>query len=304
MNIELPQTRPYDGLFVLGSRLDDGGGAEEIGAIIVKAAYLLTPSGGTDTHEMVIDPDPDASTLLLEDKGEADPDGFVVTRETDLAPYKPVPDIAVEHFLDGLDGGGAEVEVDDTTWLTRSLGLTPPDLVVPFHRRDGNLHLFGYHPRSLGPRASEAGTPPLDSSVPVPTLPTFPPRETTLLGDIIGYQNRFLNFHRRGDGFTAAAAVSGALLAGQRITVRKAGADAFSVTLTHPPLTALYRTWCGHGPDRAPFWTRVRLGAMRADTLILNPDQGRAEIIWRAVWRWADAPKNSYRAVRVSEEGI
>ena len=84
--------------------------------------------------------------------------------------------------------------------------------------------------------------------------------------------------------------------------MRKADADALSVTLALPQLTALYRTWCGDGPDKAPYWTRVRLGAMRADTLILRPDAGRAEVIWRAVWPWTDEPADRYRAIRVSEE--
>lgn len=300
MNIELPQTRPYDGLFVLGSRLDDGGGAEEIGAIIVKAGYLLTPSGGADTHLMEPDPDAAASALVMADEGVmfADPaDGFDVTREADIALYKPLADVVVEGFRVGLDIAGAEVRVNGAVWLTRTEdidrdGDLDDDDVADLEAAslaDRNRHLFGYQPRTENPRRQDADADPEDKPL--------------SLADFDNYSNQFLNFHRRGGGFTAAA-VSGALVAGQRIAVRKAGADAFSVTLTHPSLTALYRAWCGHGPDRAPFWTRVRLGAMRADTLILKPDQGRAEVIWRAVWRWADAPKNSYRAVRVSEEGI
>ena len=299
MNIELPETRPYAALFAVGNRLS-GGSVQQIGSIVVKVGCLLTPSGGADTHVMEPDPDPAASALVVADEGAAGADGFDVTREADLAPYKPLPDIVVEGFLGGLDATGAEVRVDGVTWLTR----TEPDPPLnAFYLADRNRNLFGYQPRSLTPREGEAGNP-LSAPVPDPLEPDdFPLRETTLLGDIAGYRNRFLNYHRRGGGFTAAAAVSGALVAGQRITVRKAGADAFSVTLTHPPLTALYRTWCGKGPDRTPFWTRVHLGAMRADTLIVKPDEGRAEVVWRAVWPWANAPQDSYRALRVSEGG-
>jgi hypothetical protein len=42
---------------------------------------------------------------------------------------------------------------------------------------------------------------------------------------------------------------------------------------------------------------------MRADTLLLRPDAGRAEVIWRAIWSWNDEPADTYRAVRVSEGG-
>jgi hypothetical protein len=88
---------------------------------------------------------------------------------------------------------------------------------------------------------------------------------------------------------------------GQRVTVRKASADALSVTLSIPTLSALYRAWCGDGPDKALYWTRKSLGPMRADTLILRPDAGKAEVIWRATWHWADEPADRYRAIRVTE---
>jgi hypothetical protein len=299
MRIELPQTRPYAALFAVGSRLS-AGAVQEIGSIIVKAGYRLTPSGGADTHVMLPDPDPALSALVMADEGAAGADGFDVTREADVAAWKPTADIVVEGLLTGLTVSGAEVTVDGITWLTR----TEPDPPLPaFHLADRRRNLFGYQPRSLTPRREEAGDP-LAAPVPDPVEPEdFPLRDTTLLGDITGYQDRFLNFHRRGGGFAAAAAISEALVAGQRVTVGKAGADALSVILTHPPLAACYRTWCGSGPDRAPYWTRVGLGDMRADTLILRPDQGRAEVIWRSIWPWADAPKDTYRAVRVTEGG-
>jgi hypothetical protein len=298
MNIELPQTRPYGALFAVGSRLS-GGEVQEIGSIIVKAGYLLTSSGGADSHVMTPDPDAAASALVLADQGApfADPaDGMDVTREADLAPFKPLADIVVEGFRSGLDIAGAELRVNGTLWLTRVedinndgvldatdvAGLEAPSLA------DRNRHLFGYQPRSESPRQGDAKADPTDKPV-------------SLL-DFDNYSNRFLNFHRRGGGFTSSAAIADALTTGERITLRKAGADALSVTLALPPLTALYRTWCGRGPDKPPYWTRIRLGAMRADTLILRPDAGRAEVIWRAIWPWADEPTDRYRAIRVSEE--
>lgn len=300
MNIELPRTRSYGALFAVGSRLS-GAAVQEIGSIIVKAGYLLTASGGADSHVMTADPDAAASALVLADQGApfADPaDGMDVTREADIAPFKPLADIVVEGFRGGLDIAGAELRVDGTLWLTRIedingdgllnaidvAGLAAPSLA------DRNRHLFGYQPRTEGPRQGDADADPTDAPA-------------SLL-DFDHYSNRFLNFHRRGGGFTASAAIAGALGSGQRITLRKAGQDALSVTLALPPLTALYRTWCGDGPDQPPYWTRVRLGAMRADTLILRPDSGRAEVIWRAVWPWADASKDRYRAIRVSEGGV
>jgi hypothetical protein len=300
MKVELPKTRPYGALFAVGNRLS-GSAVQEIGAIIVKAGYLLTLSSGPDTHVMAPDPDAAASALVLEDQGNTGTDGMDVTREADVAPFKPVSDIVVAGFLADLTPAGAEVRVNGTLWLTRS---EPNPPLPAIYLADRNRNLFGYQPRNLAPRRDEAGNP-LSAPVPDPLEPEdFPLRDAPLLADIVGYDNRVLNFHRRGGGFTAAAAVSGALVAGQRITVRKAGNDALSVTLSHPPLTALYRTYCGTGPDKPPYWTRIRLGLMRADTLILRPDVGRAEVIWRSVWPWADEPVDSYRAIRVSEGGV
>jgi hypothetical protein len=305
MKIELPKNRPYGALFAVGHRLS-GGSVQEIGSIIVKAGYLLAASGGPDTHVMTPDPDATASALLLTDEGSSGADGFDVTREADTAPFKPIPDVVVESFRAGLDVAGAELRVDGTLWLTRVEDingdgvLNAADLagLEALGLADRNRHLFGYQPRTGNPRKSQAGAPPPG---PMPD----PQRPPTLLENLTGYDNRALNFHRRGGGgFVASPAVSGALTAGQRITVHKAGAVKLSVTLSHPPLTALYRTYCGAGPDKPPYWTRIRLGVMRADTLVLRPDANRAGIVWRSIWPWADEPVDSYRAIRIGEGAI
>ena len=257
MKIELPTTRPYGALFAVGNRLS-GTAVQEIGSIIVKAGYLLTASGGADTHQMTPDLDPAASALVLADSR----DGVEVTREADIAPYKPLTDIVVEGFLAGIGPSGEEVRVDGTVWLTRIDDLDGDGVVddaddagiEPLSLADRDLHLFGYHPRTVTPRSGEAGNP-LTEPVPDPLDPETISRCATrrCLTTSRATTNQFLNFHRRGGGgFSASAAVSDALTAGQRITVRKAGADALSVTLTHPPLTALYRTYCGTGPTSRP----------------------------------------------------
>lgn len=300
MKIELPATRPYGALFAVGDRLS-GNATQPIGSLIVKAGYVLSASGGADTHQMLPDPNAAASAIVAADQGAIGGDGMDVTREADIAPYKPVSDIVVEGFLAGLDASGATVRVNGAIWITR----TEPNPPLPgIHLADRNRNLFGYQPRSLAPRAGEAGNP-LSAPVPDPLLPShFPLRGTTHLGDIVGYSNRVLNYHRRGGGFSATGAVSGAFVTGQRVSVHKAGAEAFSVTLALPPLTALYRTWCGRGPDEPPYWTRTPLGVMRADTLILRPDGGRAEVIWRSIWAWGAEPEANYRALRVTEGGL
>jgi hypothetical protein len=291
MKIELPQTRSYGALFAVGQRLW-GAANQQIGSIIVKASYLLTASGGPAAFAMNPNPDPAASAIVAADQGALFDDhanGMDVTREADIAPFKPLTDIVVEGFGSGLGVKGVELHVNGTLWLRR---IEDIDGLSAASLADRNRHLFGYQPRTEAPRAGDAASDPNDK-----------PKS---LAEFDTYSNRFLNFHRRGGGFSASAAVADALSAGQTVTVHKVGpddtlSDALSVTLSHPALTALYRTYCGSGPDQPPYWTRVRLGVMRADTLILRPDAGLAEVIWRAVWPWADEPVERYRALRVSE---
>jgi hypothetical protein len=302
MNIELPSTRPYGALFAVGSRRS-GSATEEIGSIIVKAGYLLEETTGAQTHVMTPDTAASASAMVLTDQGAIDPDdGMDVTREADIAPFKPMADIVVEAFVSDLAGNTAAVTVDGVSWLTRDAGTPPLD---GFYLADRGRNLFGYQPRSLTPRKGEAGNP-AGMVVPDPFDPDEfdGPDDPVLLDEIAGYDNRVLNFHRRGGGFSATGSIAAALTAGQRVAVLKNGAEEFSVILAHPPLTALYRIYCGTGPDKPPYWKRRRLGAMQADTLILRPNSGTAEVIWRSVWRWADETGDSYRAIRIGEGAI
>jgi hypothetical protein len=294
MNVELPRTRPYDALFVVGTRLAADERVEQIGSIIVKAAYRLESTTGADTHRMRPDTEhPEASRLVLSDDIVVETSD--VAREADIAPFKPESDVVVEGFMAGLDADGAQVHVDGTWWLKRiedrdeDGDVDDEDIEGLPERglRDRARHLFGYQPRAEEPRKSDATA-----------ASGAKPRS---LDEFTVYHDRFLNYHRRGGNFEASAAVANPFASGQRLTVRKADQEAFALTLELPPLHALYRTYCGHGPDEPPYWTRIRLGAMRADTLILLPDAERAEVIWRAVWPWHDAAVDRYRAVRVTE---
>jgi hypothetical protein len=294
MKIELPATRAYAALFVVGARLS-GSAERTIGAVIVKCGFSLVAGTGGDTHALA--PAAAPVPLVLADQGADPADGIDVAREADIAPFKPLADVVVEGFRNGLTISGAELRIDGATWLTRAEDLNGDNVVdaadtadlSAASRADRNRHLFGYQPRTEAPRQGDADADPDD-------------RPKTL-AQFDHYANRFLNAHRRGGGFTASAAIAPSLANGQRITVRKAGADSLSLTLALPRLSALYRTWCGHGPDAPPYWTRRPLGPMRADTLILRPDAGTAEVLWRADWPWNAEPPDRYRAIRVTEGG-
>lgn len=316
MQITLPDAPNLAAMFLLGKRMH-GGAVQEIGSILVKALYRLEPtSGSDDTHQLI--PADSPPEIVLADKGPPPPpppwpDGFDVEREADIAPYKDRADIVVEGYLpedfkpdvDPIQDPGGMVKVDGATWLTRR---AEPLLIGldPLPRADRNRHLFGYQPRTEAPREGEKGT--LDRVYPQPIPPGVQPLAT--LDDFVDYDNRFLNFHRRGQGYDVAVGVD--LPPGTRVEVFQtanvtAGTDPdLAVTLPHSPLTARYRAYCGHGPDRPTRWSIIRLGTMRVDTLILKPDPAEleAEVLYRTVWPWSDQPAEHYRAIQIQEDTV
>lgn len=312
MILELPTSRPYGGLFLVGSRRQ-GGAVQEIGSIVVKASYLLEPvAPASSEHGMSVDTNAAHSQPLLAD--EPGTGGGDVARECDAAAWKPQNDIVVEGFPDGVGAHETvELGVAGRAWIRRTQALAAPD---PADLPERNRHLFGYHPRTVAPRRGQAGDALDGSPVPDPLPDPWEPllEEPARLGDLDGFENGYANVHRRGGaGFARLAQAGGAFASGERVLVERITTgpsgeevreDAFAATLSFPSLFALYRTYCGKGPDTPPHWSRRRLGVMRPDTLILAPRDGRAIVLWRAVWPWGDEPIDSYRAVRVSEEEI
>lgn len=295
MRLELPNRLPYQGLFLLGQRLADDGERlppsvddaseliETVGSIVVKAAYRLTTADETN-WTMRPEDDPELWKPRLKDvinTGES--------FESDLAIHKPRVDIAVEQFADYDDT--AELRVDGSMWLSRAKSTPSPD--DELDKRDLDNHLFGYQPRHVGARADDHG------NVPAPTNPPTP----VALERIANYRNAALNFYRRRDDAESQEAIIATELAnGQLIQIVKNGDIVFSLTLMLPTISAMVCHWCGDGPDEAPYWKRFRLGPLRADTLILEPDSQRAAVLWRGTWPWDLVPADRYRAIRITED--
>jgi len=305
MRLELPARLPYRAIFLRGERvISDTGpassGIESIGSVVLRAAYTLNPAGGS---HWTMTPAPDGSPwdLRLADSVDnlPDPDAeppeppveAQVRAEADIAPYKPLADIAVEGYMANADAADTHLQVNGVDWLSRQTSSSAPAGSADLWERGQNL--FGYQPRSASPRAGEIGD---GESSSVPS----PPVSIDWFAD---FHNRAMNFHRRGGGFTAnTGAITSTLDPGQTVRIVRDSNTLFSLTLAFSRLSAMVCHWCGDGPDQAPYWKRFRLGPLRADTLILQPDSQRAAVLWRGTWPWDLVPADRYRAIRITED--
>ncbi len=265
---------------------------ERVGSVLVKRAYRI------EGRRLV--PDPDGEGLRLADEFQVmgtqesahlteEVDGvevpvFVqlrrVTREADLALFKPEGDLVVMGFHAPEAGG--EVRVGDNRWMWR-----PPSSDIP-DDPDTVANLFGWEPRESAARRLD-GAPSLDDLDEYPAGVWLPPG----LPELPGFRNRFFNAYRR--EFRAAEWTvlpwfhSGA-------TIRITGGDGTEVVefdLGPERVSGSIHWWCARGPDRRAFWCEHPLGDFPSDTLVVEPNQGTACRMWRGVWRLdgADTPQ-------------
>ena len=315
MIIQVPETQAFGAALVVG--WTQSAGAEALkGAVILKAAYDLTGTGGAEPFEMTPANDParsdivyaDEGVILFEDGGAvheiamedlrrddagavffeiggtahpvAEADGFDLTYEADIALGKARTDIVVAGHTSGTKSGA--VAIAGSQWIRRN---------EVDKQGDTARNLFGWLPKSESPRRL--------------TVPDdFRPEE----GDRLpaDYGSRFNNFHRRGGGFsTPANRNRNPLPSRALVEVHKSadGSDAEPFAFVLPDLgyRARYRAYCGHGPDEAPYWRIGEIGTLRPDTLIVRPEARQATILWRASWDWGAEPEDTYRKIQILE---
>lgn len=307
METSFPTADGYSGIFITGFRRSEGA-TQLIGSVIIKRAYVvdvgtLVPEPGGEAIRLSdqVDPPIDPDDLPFPENPPPDPRD--VLHEADIAAYKPRADLIVKAHL---GAGGGQVRVGGATWLTRSeAGVADQDDDPDAHR-----HLFGWEPRASTRRRDEAGAHTADDPPTYPnTLPPvwpIPPGQPEADPLPPGYENAFLNAHRRtGGGFTAATGASIPNAVAVEIFQTEDAADTvYDFELDLPELTARYFTWGGRGPDRETRWCPVDLGALRPDTLVVTPDEDRAYVLWRAVWGYEDHPADRYRRLVVTEGGV
>jgi hypothetical protein len=324
MQVELPAPGAYAALVLAGST-QTGSQEHDVMAVVLKAAYDLV-ADAAGVLDLAPAADPDRAALVLADQGRhrytdahgvvhvippeslgvtgpGDPhpgqaffelDGvrhvvadlrppesldFDLVRESDLALDKARTDVVVEGLSHNTTG--AAITVDGTTWLRRAAGTVLRD--------DTDRNLFGWQGRGEVPRRdvlSHSYRPATDGALPD--------------GDTADFNN----VYRRSTGFTTpgdrnrSPLPSGGLL---RVFANPAATGVPMHTVRLPPLRmgCRLRIFCGHGPDRPPRWRIVPLADLVADTLVLRPERGAAEILWRGRWPAASAAADRYRAVQL-----
>lgn len=316
MIIETPQPSVYSAAPLMGTLNKEGG---PLGmAVVMKAAYNLV-ADGDDPWQMDAVVDPTRSAIVMADRGitrftapginrriispqnykiqngdqvlVVDGRGFSLkkikndehmkidfdlTYEADTALAKAHADIVVLGRFIPPSGQGAVVVNDktgDKTWLTRSPPL--PDT----SDADMTRNLFGFEPR----------------------------QGTAREGERKSFRD-FASMHRRKsavfeDKITHSQLPSGGLVKIYRRT-DTAGEPDYALRLPDLDQGIRLRVYCGHGPDAAPRWRKVNLGLMRPDTLIVDPSEDQAAILWRHDWPADLEPTDRYRKVQIRAGGF
>jgi hypothetical protein len=337
MMVQVPENQLYGSALVMG--LTQIGTTESLRmAIILKAAYdIENPTGGA--RQMTPADDPSRVGIVFADQGEhifidaggvdrviqadallkvsADENGDAVPNtftaadigkvyfefnggnhlveteaanqhflfdlhyEADIALDKARADIVVKGHRSGTTDGSVVVAGD--VWLTRN--------PTPSPRRDVSRNLFGWHPKTQADRNAGLST-------------SYDPHND---GDLpIGFASKHNNFHRNGDQFSFTGDVAAQLPSTAQVDVFKtadASGEAYSFSLPEFDLTARYRFHDGAMPDHEHCWPATEIGPMRADTLIVEPDDNRATILWRASWAADAQPFDAYRRVEITHGG-
>ena len=283
-----------------------------LSTVVVKAAYTLTDDG-SGNRSMTPASDPllhqivytDTGDFLFEDGGNlhvipasalrtlpdgskefdfggvAHPasalDGFVTDYEADIGIEKSRVDIVVEGHVPNPASGGS-ITINGILWTSRTTTATATG--------DSAIHLFGRHAKGVSGRTVST------IIAPVGSLPG-------------GYTPLFNNYYRRSSGFTVHGSAATNLPSGGTVRVFQTAdqSDApYTFALPNPfIMSARYRTYCGHGPDKAPRWNTGPVITLRADTLIIRPASHSAIILWRGSWPYADEPADTYRKVQIIE---
>lgn len=266
-------------------------GAPDRLALVLKASYDLgqPQSDGIRPAVPAGTPEPVA-------EADQTPSGFGTGAQCELSLRKLRCDMVVAGWLStpatpvrGMEG---YVRVAGLDWLTRS---TPDAAQVP-SEGDAVRNLFGWQPRDLDPRR----------------LNPNPQDDDPLLPD--NYSADFENCYRRsaaGPVFATPAnrntgSVPAATLIELAQWVHGHAAEAVTYRLrtpAFPDYAAQLRAWCGHGPDKARFWSVAGRIALRCDTLVLHPAAGRVRLLWRCDWDRELVNPAHWRAVQVLEGG-
>jgi hypothetical protein len=276
------------------TRRDTDPGSVLRGAVVVKAAFdLETRPGAAPGAPRAAVPRRAATAIEYADDGSkiVDPDerdlekkeqgiGFDLRYEADTALEKLWTDIVVAGWMQEEYGGC--VRVNGVVWRKRQSGLPA--------ERDTERNLFGWLSKTEAPRCLKKSGDSVKGELPT------------------NYDPGFSNFSRRGHGFSSAGDHHKAPLPSYGTvaifaTYAGRGDPSYAFILPDLALTARLRAYCGHGYDRAAYWRIVGTVPLRADTLIVYPDQDRATVLWRASWDHDLVAPETWRLVQILPGG-
>ena len=191
--------------------------------------------------------------------------------EHDLASLKPNGDVIVLGSTNLPVGAKAQVQVNGTVWLARTIGATD------------RHHLFGWASRVSGERYKQTGNF-SDNKADYP-LKQLPEK----------FQNLFYNGYRR----DATSQPLPYLPSTAQIVIGQQEEDKnYHFKLRGDTVMANYYYYQGAGTDKAESWQRREV-FMNLDTLVIEPDKNQCYLVWRGVWSFDEHPEDVYRLLEV-----
>ena len=279
MIVQLPATAHHLAAIHLSgpTRASSLSGQVTRGVLVLKGTWTLV---GGDAEDLTPVPTTSAPSIDFADHDTKTADGVDLHRDGDVALEKAHADVVVVGWAG--PGRSGVVTVDDARWMKRDADppLDPQDA-------DARQNLFGWTRRTEQPRAM---------TIVEPFTRDLPP----------SYTRGYNNFSRSGGRFTQTLGdrlPSGKTVTVTAVTESTGHTDHVSFGLPDLVRTARLRAWCGHGPDRAPFWRVVDDVELVPDTLIVDPANRQATTLWRASWRDDLVDPDHWRLVQVIPGG-
>jgi hypothetical protein len=306
-----PKEAGFSGFYGVGFRKNPSmvSTTQRVGTVVMKRTYTINGD--------LLQPDSGGEGVRLGDVTSDHTIGGtpvkIVTRESDIAPYKPEADLIVLGFYqngywdeDGNwkdFGNGGEVMLRNETTLVEQLWLQREQNSDMSGDPDTQTNLFGWEQRALSPdRSADAGTF-SSKEEDYPSLWPVPAGQT--MRDPLhaaGFNNRFYNAYRR--SWKRLAGNFPYFSGRHRITVKRTwpgNSATVQFILPDEQLNARFYYYCGHGPDRDSRWCEQELSLVK-DTVVAEPDSQRVYVLWRGVWDFDAWPIDRYRRLTVKLE--
>lgn len=286
MKSQFPTATGCSGIFLAGQRKAIfADTAQLLGVFVLKRYYRI--SAGQ------LLPEPDSDGLHLSDEMVSFSYNCVqystASYQADIAVYKPYADLIVRNYYTPGDSCSVHVTADgaaEQLWFSRSgdvgnnpeTGMPDPDLL---------RHMFGWENRGLAPRRALAAK--QDSEDPEKFKP---PAQSPV------FDNAFFNCYRRNFAQTDNPAQT--FSRGSRVRISRTGHSPLQFTLGNEQISARLLLADKKHPDKKRYWCRHHITNIRADTLVVSPDEQRAYMLWRGIWPYEQFETESYRQLDVT----